>query len=220
MPRGIKSNAELDFLTAIESGEVVTQLALKRRVGVSVGLVNALLKRAVSKGYVKVRQAPYRRYAYYLTPQGFGEKSRLVAKYLETSLSFFREARSQYGEIFVRARETGADRLVLVGSGELAEIALLAASAESVSVLAIVDPQAQGSHSRTFWGHGVAIVPALNDVEGYDGVVITDASTPQKTFERLRDSCPEARIFAPAVLRLAPDKQDLIATAVRGGDDT
>src|SRR3546814_6516309 len=98
-----KSDAELDFLTAIERGEVVTQVALKQRIGVSVGLINALLKRSVHNGYVKVRKVPYRRYAYYLTPQGFGEKSRLVAKYLETSLSFFREARSQYAELFERA---------------------------------------------------------------------------------------------------------------------
>src|SRR3546814_4284251 len=77
LPKGTKSDAELDFLTAIERGEVVTQVALKQRIGVSVGLINALLKRSVHKGYVKVRKVPYRRYAYYLTPQGFGEKSRL-----------------------------------------------------------------------------------------------------------------------------------------------
>ncbi|WP_205944564.1 hypothetical protein [Pelagibius litoralis] len=77
---------ELNLFTAVEQGEVMTQVALKQQVGVSVGLV----KRAVNKGYVKACQVPYRRYAYYLTPQGFWEKNRLVAKYLETSLSFFR----------------------------------------------------------------------------------------------------------------------------------
>src|SRR3546814_3103683 len=96
---------------AIERGEVVTQVALKQRIGVSVGLINALLKRSVHKGYVKVRKVPYRRYAYYLTPQGFGEKSRLVAKYLETSLSFFREARSQYAELFERRSEEHTSEL-------------------------------------------------------------------------------------------------------------
>src|SRR3546814_18810468 len=106
----------------------LTQVALKQRIGVSVGLNNALLKRSVHKGYVKVRKVPYRRYAYYLTPQGFGEKSRLVAKYLETSLSFFREARSQYADLFERAERAGLKRLVLFGEGELAEIAVLAAS--------------------------------------------------------------------------------------------
>ena len=48
----------------------------------------------MKKGFVKAKAAPYKRYAYYLTPKGFNEKSRLVAQYLEVSLDFFRTART------------------------------------------------------------------------------------------------------------------------------
>ena len=48
------------------------------------------------QGCMKARQAPYKRYAYYLTPEGFVEKSRLVGEYLQSSLEFFRKARGQY----------------------------------------------------------------------------------------------------------------------------
>ena len=78
MPRGTKADADLDLLTAVERGEVVTQQMLKHELGVSVGLINALIKRAVKKGLVKVREAPYKRYVYYLTPHGFAEKGRLL----------------------------------------------------------------------------------------------------------------------------------------------
>src|SRR6185369_13008616 len=108
-----KSNSELEFLTAIERGEVVTQMTLRKRIGVSIGLVNALLKRGMRNDYVKARKVPFRRYAYYVTPTGFSEKSRLVAIYLENSLTFFRGARSQYAEIFENARTAGLSRLVL-----------------------------------------------------------------------------------------------------------
>src|SRR5262245_11738886 len=126
MPGG-KLNSELEFLTAIERGEVVTQMALTKRIGVSIGSVNALLKRGMRSGYVKALKVPYKRYAYSVTPKGFSEKSRLVAIYLERALAFFRGARSEYAEIFVRARTDGRSRLVLVGNGALAEIAILAA---------------------------------------------------------------------------------------------
>src|SRR5262249_33518490 len=137
-----KSTSELEFLTAIERGEVVTQMTLRKRIGVSIGLVNALLKRGMRNGYVKARKVPFRRYAYYVTPKGFSEKSRLVAIYLENSLTFFRGARSQYAEIFENARIAGLSRLVLVGGGELAEIAVLAAWGKGVTIQAIVDPDA------------------------------------------------------------------------------
>lgn len=206
MPKGTKSDAELDVLTAIERGEVVTQIALKQHVGVSVGLINALVKRAVHKGYVKVRKVPYRRYAYYLTPQGFREKSRLVAKYLESSLTFFREAREQYAVLFERAERAGIKRVVFFGGGELAEIAFLAASGAAVSVVAIVDVRAQGGRC-----HGISVVSGLDDVDSYDGVVITDARQPQQIYERLREQLPETPVLAPALLRITPDRVDLLA---------
>ncbi|NIA69013.1 MarR family transcriptional regulator [Pelagibius litoralis] len=210
MPKGTKSDAELDFLTAIEHGSVVTQVALKQHIGVSVGLINALMKRAVNKGYVKVCQAPYRRYAYYLTPQGFREKSRLVARYLETSLSFFREARGQYGEIFERAQKMGVKRPVLFGGGELAEIALLAASGAEETVVAVVDAQKAPGRS-----HGVPVIAGLDEIASFDGLVVTDASSPQRIYERLRESFPDVPIFAPALLRIVSDRADLIAATRR-----
>jgi DNA-binding MarR family transcriptional regulator len=212
LPKGTKSDAELDFLTAIERGEVVTQAALTQRIGISVGLINALLKRAAHKGYVKVSKAPYRRYAYYLTPQGFREKSRLVAKFLETSLSFFREARSQYGALFERAGKAGVERLILFGHGELAEIALLAASGAGISIVAIVDAQAEVTRC-----HGIPVVKTLTGVDAFDGVVITDTREPQRAYEQLSEQLPETRIFAPALLRITPDRTDLLAAERQAG---
>ena len=134
--------SELDVLTAVEQGVVVTQATLTKRIGISIGLINALLKRAILKGYVKTRQAPYKRYAYYLTPEGFAKKSRLVTEYLDHSLRFFRSARSEYAELVAAASKAGMTRLVLVGSGELAEIAVLAAWGEDVTLIGVIDPNA------------------------------------------------------------------------------
>ena len=84
---------ELNLLSALEAGTSESQASLARRIGAAVGLVNALLRRSVRKGYVKMTSAPARRYTYYLTPKGFAEKSRLTAEYLAFSLDFFRRAR-------------------------------------------------------------------------------------------------------------------------------
>jgi hypothetical protein len=42
VPGDVKSNSELEFLTAIERGEVVTHTTLRKCIGVSIGLINAL----------------------------------------------------------------------------------------------------------------------------------------------------------------------------------
>jgi DNA-binding MarR family transcriptional regulator len=208
VPKGTKADADLDFLTAIERGEEVTQQKLKHDIGVSVGLINALIKRAIKKGLVKAQQTPYKRYAYYLTPQGFTEKGRLVAQYLETSLHFFRQARDEYSDIFRRVRELGLARVVLVGSGELAEIAVLAAVGEDFVLLAIIDPGANVAKR-----YGVPIAGSLDAVGQIDGAIITDSCSPQETYESLRNRLSESQVFAPKILHITPDRTDLLAAS-------
>ncbi len=191
---------ELEFLSALERGEVVTQVTLSRRIGIAVGLVNALLKRATVKGFVKARSAPYKRYAYYLTPKGFAEKGRLVAEYLEVSLEFFRDARRQYQEIFWRAEKAGHRRLVLIGGGELAEIAVMASRDTAVELVAIVDPET--NRDQLF---GVPVVRDLGEAAEWDVVVITDAKRPQVIYDGLREVIPADRILVPALLKITDE---------------
>lgn len=191
---------ELEFLSALERGEVVTQVTLSRRIGIAVGLVNALLKRATVKGFVKARSAPYKRYAYYLTPKGFAEKGRLVAEYLEVSLEFFRDARRQYQELFWRAEKAGHRRLVLIGGGELAEIAVMASRDTAVELVAIVDPET--NRDQLF---GVPVVRDLAEAAEWNVVIVTDAKRPQMIYDELRALISADRIFMPALLKITDE---------------
>src|SRR5689334_4018081 len=85
----------LGMLTAVEGNSGVTQRTLARELGIALGLTNTYIKRCVNKGLIKVTHIPAKRYAYYLTPKGFSEKSRLTAQYLTHSFNFFRIARAQ-----------------------------------------------------------------------------------------------------------------------------
>src|SRR5258707_13322947 len=127
------------LLDNVAGQEGSNQRALARKIGISVGLVNALVHRAVRKGLIKIQEAPARRYAYYLTPKGFAEKSRLVAEYLDYSLSFFRTARQEYSEVFARCASAGTRRIILCGAGELAEIATLAANGAQIELASAFD---------------------------------------------------------------------------------
>ncbi len=208
MPGEAKSNSELAFLTAIERGEVVTQMALKKRIGVSVGVVNALLKRGMRNGYVRARKAPLKRYAYCLTPKGFSEKKRLVAIYLDNSLRFFRGARSQYADIFVHAHTQGQSRLVLVGGGELVEIATLAAWGEGITLLGLLD-----CDTNLDQHYGVRVIRSLDEIGPFDAVVITDSRKPQRSYDAMREQLPAAQVLAPPLLKIARDHDDLMAAA-------
>src|SRR5579871_5600491 len=133
------SRIMLGLLDAVEQERAHSQRLLASELGIALGLVNAYLKRCVSKGLVKIREAPARRYAYYLTPQGFAEKSRLTVEYLSYSFTLFRRARSDYAKAFAAARARGYGRVVLAGVSDLAEIATICATEASVEIVAVVD---------------------------------------------------------------------------------
>src|ERR1700690_2248100 len=101
----------LDLLNSVERDGGLAQRRLASELVIALGLVNAYLRRCVKKGLVKVSEAPARRYAYYLTPHGFAEKSRLTVEYLGISFSFFRQARAECAEIFAVARSCGFQRV-------------------------------------------------------------------------------------------------------------
>src|SRR5438477_1129524 len=114
----------LHLLNSVDDG-AQSQRRIAEELGIALGLVNAYLKRCIKKGFVKVSLAPARRYAYYLTPQGFAEKSRLTVEYLSSSFSFFRQAKADCTRVFQLAREQNFQNLVLCGRSDLAEIAVL-----------------------------------------------------------------------------------------------
>src|ERR1700676_2593261 len=149
----------LDLLTSVEHDGGRSQRRIAAELGIALGLVNAYLKRCVKKGLVKVHDAPARRYAYYLTPHGFAEKSRLTIQYLSDSFSFFRLAKGDCARAFGMAKASGFSRVVLAGKSDLAEIAILCAVEADLTIVAIVDPR---SEERRFVG--VDVVKSYVDV--------------------------------------------------------
>lgn len=203
----------LGVLTAVEFNSNVTQRSMSSELGVALGLANAVLKRCVRKGLIKISTAPVNRYAYYLTPSGFSEKARLTAEYLRVSFDLFRASRAQYIEIFERFAVRGQTRIVLFGASELAESALLSSREVAVDIVGLVDPSRAGESYI-----GFPVVAALSDVPGgFDAVAFCEMRNSQSAYAFVLETLSRAglggdRLLAPAVLRL-----NAAARAIRSG---
>ncbi|QIP01753.1 winged helix-turn-helix transcriptional regulator [Bradyrhizobium symbiodeficiens] len=190
----------LNLLNCVEYDGKRSQRHIAAELGIALGLVNAYLKRCVKKGLVKVHDAPARRYAYYLTPQGFAEKSRLTVQYLSNSFSFFRMAKGDCARAFEAAKAAGFTRLVLTGESDLAEIAILCAVEASVTVVAVVDPRSDETRFL-----GVPLVRSYAEIsEPFDAVIVTDVTRARASHDAAVDACGDGRVLAPALLGLRP----------------
>lgn len=197
MSDNTRLQTELKLLSALEQEEVVSQQVLSRRLSVSVGLINALLKRAVQKGLVKAKAAPYKRWAYYLTPKGFTEKSKLVAEYLESSLGFFRMARGEYVTLFTRLQACRTRCVVVVGQGELVEIALLAAREGEVEIIGLLDREI--NEERLY---GLPVLRHLDEIDPSVPLILTASRHPQEAYDALHQHSTERVVLAPAFMRV------------------
>jgi DNA-binding MarR family transcriptional regulator len=196
----------LGVLDAVERNPSATQRSVARELGIALGLVNAYLHRCLSKGLIKIGQVPPRRYAYYLTPRGMTEKSRLTATYLMDSFAFFREARTQCNELFQGLAALGQCRLALVGGGDLAEIARLVARDHLIEIAGIApaSPDAAG------------LAASLESFGPLDAIMVTALDRPRESFAAAVELLGAERVHAPALLRVPPSAATL-PRATRGG---
>jgi DNA-binding transcriptional regulator LsrR (DeoR family) len=184
----------LGVLDAVERNPSVTQRSVARELGIALGLVNAYLNRCLSKGLIKIGQVPPRRYAYYLTPRGMTEKSRLTATYLMDSFAFFREARMQCNEMFQALAARGQCRLALIGEGDLAEIARLVARDHLVEVAGIAPASPDP----------VELAANLQGLGSLDAVVVTALVQSRETLAAAVELLGAERVYAPPLLRVSP----------------
>ena len=97
----------LKLLEAVDSSHPPTQRELASDLNISLGLVNAFMKRLAKKGYFKITTIPKNRAKYLLTPKGALEKSRLTYRYLRYSVGFYREIREILVTLFDRLESEG-----------------------------------------------------------------------------------------------------------------
>jgi len=187
-----------ELLASVEREAHVSQRKLASELGVALGLVNTYIKRCVKKGLIKVQQVPSRRYAYFLTPQGFAEKSRLTAEYLAWSLTFFRRARGECALIMAEAKRRGWEEIGLVGGSDLAEIAIFSAAEQGVKVAVVVD-----AGMRKDGVLGVVVAAGLADVASApQGWIVTAIDGAQATYDELVAEVGPGRVLAPAMLSI------------------
>ena len=187
----------LGLLKAVDGDDMLTQRSAARELGVALGLVNTYLKRCVKKGLVKVNQVPSNRYAYYLTPSGFTEKSRLTAEFLSQSLNLFRQAQNDYKELLDHCVAQGCSRIALYGASDLAEIVSLYAREYPVSIVGIIDANMAGTTYAD-----LPVVGGVDELGPVDAHVITDLSNPQTIYEGLVEAHPHHQVMVPKLLEI------------------
>ena len=197
----------LELLAAIESRSDVTQRHLAARLDVALGLANSYLRRCVRKGLVKITQAPANRYLYYLTPQGFAEKSRLTAHYLSVSFDFYRHAGASVVQTFQACEARGVRRILFVGISELAEIASARSHDTALEIIGTYAPQDLHSQylGKPVWSGRLPDAP-------FDVAMLTALENCAALYREVAQQIDPIRIVAPDLLNAVLGVEPVLLT--------
>jgi DNA-binding MarR family transcriptional regulator len=183
-PFGTEPYRSLQILDELSHNDSLTQRDLSSRLGIALGLVNSYIKNLVKKGFITVKAIPSKRYAYYLTPKGFTEKTRLTYDLLHDYTRIYREARQNLKTLFNKMQHDGIKKVVFAGADEIAEIAYISLQETTIELIAVVDGERSG---EIFFSKTIQPLQAIDDMS-YDSIVVTSYLKRKLIYQKLVQS--------------------------------
>ncbi|MDH5560358.1 MAG: MarR family winged helix-turn-helix transcriptional regulator [Deltaproteobacteria bacterium] len=119
------STIVMQIFNVIEQNPYSSEGKITKKTGLATGLVHSFLRRIISKGWIHTKKVNAKRWAYFITPKGFIEKSRLSASYISKVFSQYREIQKHIDQNLLYCYQNNWRNLAVIGKNDFAEIALL-----------------------------------------------------------------------------------------------
>lgn len=126
--KSIFSDNEYTIMSEIVDNENVTQRELSKKLGISVSTVNALMKKMIKEGLIKMTQVSQKQVFYMLTPVGMMEKANKTVSYLKAHYRAIYQTKEKIKDVFEELENKHDAIFVLMNDddemGEMFRIAL------------------------------------------------------------------------------------------------
>ena len=111
---------EFELVNIIGANLASSQRDLSRHMDLSLGMTNMLIRRLVTKGYIRIKQLDKKKVQYILTPKGFAEKMQKSVKYTLKTLNSIGLMKSRLLVLLKGAYEAGTRKFYVLGGPDLA----------------------------------------------------------------------------------------------------
>jgi DNA-binding MarR family transcriptional regulator len=113
---------EYMILVNLSDDACVTQRELAKRIGISLGSINLLLKKMIREGLIKIEKIPPNRAVYMLTPQGMLEKINKTFNYIKIHYIYISRTKDVLRDFFNRTVKKEDFINVLLGNDEISQL--------------------------------------------------------------------------------------------------
>jgi DNA-binding Lrp family transcriptional regulator len=175
----------LQLLEEISRDSGASQRKLSEKLGVALGVTNACLKKMAQKGHIKIKGINHKRISYYLTPEGFTEKTRLTYHFLEYTVSYYINLKKNLSGKMENISKQGVKKAVFYGAGDVMEVAFVISHEANIELLGIIDddPQKQGTKKFNYTIGGPDRIKELKP----DAIIITSIRYKDKIIRNINE---------------------------------
>jgi predicted transcriptional regulator len=113
---------EFELINIIGAELGANQRDISKKMDISLGMTNLLVRRLVAKGYIRLRQLNKKKTEYILTPKGFSEKYHKSLRYTLKTLRSIGLIRTQLNIVIQRLYDKGERVFLILGHSDLAEL--------------------------------------------------------------------------------------------------
>src|SRR3989338_3198712 len=110
---------EFELINVVGMRLSSNQRELSKHMDLSLGMTNMLLRRLISKGFIRIRQLNKKKVEYLLTPKGFSEKMRKSLKYTMKTLNSIGLIKNRVQEVIARFYASGERKFLILGQSDL-----------------------------------------------------------------------------------------------------
>ena len=141
---GDLDSRELEILERLENNGHLTQRDLSKEVGIALGLVNHLLKKMVTKGWIKIKNIDAKKIRYLITPEGAREKSSLLYKRVESTIHFYLDAKRVIKDKVIHLKNEGIENVSIYGINHISEVLFIVLKELGLELSSVVEERKEG----------------------------------------------------------------------------
>lgn len=183
------SQHELKTLLEIKDDPSLSQRSLARKLNISLGLTNSILKNLISRGWLKVKKDTGRKLLYIITPKGMANVSRLMYNRFQETFHYYHYAKDLLTAYLIRLYQQGEKTVNIYGTGQLAEITYYAGISTPLKLNAIItdDP----SKEKFLGQQTISITNFLSQYSNHNNlsskkIIILSTNNPEKLIKEIK----------------------------------
>ena len=145
---------ELNTLLELKENPNLSQRSLSRKLNISLGLTNSILKNLICRGWIKAKKLTGRKILYLITPQGMARATNLIYDRFRETQNYYQYTKELLTSYLTDLFRQGKRRAIIYGTNQLAEITYLSLLDSPLKLHSIIADDTS-SPKKKFLGHEV-----------------------------------------------------------------